>query len=130
MKGLLIYLAIAVPTLFGGLFYLYLGDGNGEEEWAKMKAQEQVVEEVEEVDYDKEYLKALYDELDDLNEIDDGIEIEEYLKANNIQYTAKDVNDDLDRYIRIERGEWVIEILFHRTSGTACWLTFSSTLYE
>lgn len=93
--------------------------------------EEEVVEEVvEEVDYDKEYLKALYDELDGLNEIDDGIEIEEYLKANNIQYTAKDVNADLDRYIRIERGEWVIEVLFNKDSGSACWLTFSSTLYE
>ena len=92
--------------------------------------EEQIVEEVDHSMDGYHELKALQDELDSLNGIDNGIEIEEYLIANNIQYTAKDVNADLDRYIRIERGEWVIEVLFNKDSGSACWLTFSSTLYE
>ena len=125
MKGLLIYLVIAIPVLGGGLFYL----GDGEEEWAKMKEQEVVDHSMD--GYHE--LKALQDELYDINgtdTIDNGIEVEEYLIANNIQYTSKDVNEDMDRYINITKGNWELEVLYHKADGTCCWITLSSLLYE
>lgn len=87
MKGLLIYLVIAIPVLGGGLFYL----GDGEEEWAKMKAQEQVVEPTEPVvkqkDEDIVYLEEIETQLEGMN----AIEIQQHLEKHNIEYSLDEV---------------------------------------
>ena len=92
--------------------------------------EEEVVEEVDHSMDGYYELKALQDELDDLNEIDNGIEVEEYLIANNIQYTSKDVNEDMDRYINITKGNWELEVLYHKADGSCCWILLESALVE
>ena len=71
-------------------------------------------------------LKTLQDELYDLDET----EIEGYLEANNIQYTAKDVNEGKDRYIRVAKGNWELEVLYDINYCIDPWITLESTLVE
>ena len=119
MKGLLIYLAIAIPVLFGP----YIVDTKVlDEEPAP------VVEMTEEEKSwaDREELEALKDVLYDMEET----EIESYLQANNIQYTAKDVNDGRDRYIRVVKGDWELEVLYDINYCIDPLITIESTVIE